>query len=46
MEDQLFVSKYLLKLPDKKALENIQYIERGIGEINLTKIWIQYKLHL
>ena len=23
MEDQLFVSKYLLKLPDKKALENI-----------------------
>lgn len=23
MEDQLFVSKYLLKMPDKKALENI-----------------------
>lgn len=23
MEDQLFVSKYLLKLPDKKVLENI-----------------------
>lgn len=29
MEDQLFVSKYLLKLPEKKVLENIIKEELG-----------------
>jgi predicted nuclease of restriction endonuclease-like (RecB) superfamily len=34
MDNQLFVSKYLVQLPDKKVLEN--FIKKEIGELNNT----------